>query len=515
MEHGAMRRLIVLSALALAVAGAAGTGSGGPEPLGVTHGVASGDVTAQSAVIWARASAPAVMHVQYDTDAGFLSPREAGPVPVAEDTDFTGQVRLDELEPATRYHYRIWFSGSDGPSEAAPGTFTTAPAPDAARAVSFVVGGDLGGQRYCRRAGVGYAIFSAMAGLAPDFFVANGDMIYADGDCPAAGPDGWSNIPGDFLSVADPSVDWTNVAALREIYRRHWRYNRADPHLQAFLRQVPMYAQWDDHEVINDFGASWDHWNVLAAQRLGFQNLVAVGRETLFHYSPIARDPGDPARIYRAVRWGQDLELFIVDARSYRSRNDLADTPQNAKTLLGPGQLAWLEQGLAASTATWKVVSIDVPLSIPTGGNAAVFGRDAWANGTAPDFSAQTGFERELLGLARVLDARNVKNLVFVVTDVHFAATIRYAVDADADGDQLVFHELVTGPLNAVRGPAPTQAMLDPTLGPTLLFGDGPLFNFGYVRIARAADGRVHLIADVRDETGAPRAGSHLDLAAE
>ena len=37
----------------------------------------------------------------------------------------------------------------------------------------------------------------------------------------------------------------------------HWRYNRTDPAFQDFLRTTPMYVQWDDHEVINDFGAAW------------------------------------------------------------------------------------------------------------------------------------------------------------------------------------------------------------------------------------------------------------------
>jgi len=40
-----------------------------------------------------------------------------------------------------------------------------------------------------------------------------------------------------------------------------------------------------------------------------------------------------------------------------------------------------------------------------------------------------------LIELLRSLDAANVRNLVFVATDVHFAAQIRYAPDLDGDGD--------------------------------------------------------------------------------
>jgi alkaline phosphatase D len=204
------------------------------------------------------------------------------------------------------------------------------------------------------------------------------------------------------------------------------------------------------------------------------------------------------------------MELFILDARSYRSFNDLADRPNNRKTLLGVEQLEWLKRSLTQSQAIWKVVSSDVPLSVPTGSNAHIFGRDAWANGLESDYSARTGFERELEDLMAFLDAENVRNLVFVATDVHFAMNIRYQIDADGDGDLLLFHELLSGPVHAGRTPSPPQ--LDPTLHPTILYGEGNLFNFGYIRIERADDGLPHLVSETIDETGRARYGSRLEL---
>lgn len=50
-----------------------------------------------------------------------------------------------------------------------------------------------------------------MQSLNSDFFIANGDMIYADGTCPEDGPilndninnqnSTWRNMPGDFKSI--------------------------------------------------------------------------------------------------------------------------------------------------------------------------------------------------------------------------------------------------------------------------------------------------------------------------
>jgi len=206
---------------------------------------------------------------------------------------------------------------------------------------------------------------------------------------------------------------------------------------------------------------------------------------------------------------GQNLDLSIIDARSYRDRNNLPDTPETDKTLLGSEQLQWLKQRLVRSDATWKVVSSDVPISVPTGSDAAVNGRDAWANGTSPDFSASTGFERELGNLLSFLDRNDVDNVVFVTTDVHFAESIKYSTDADGDGDDLTFHEFISGPLNAVAVPPPE---LDPTFNPETLYEEGDIFNFAYVRLKEASDGLVHLTADVRDENGTVRPGSLVDL---
>lgn len=459
-------------------------------------------MSSTAAVVWARSSEPAEMVVTYGPE---------GETARGESTaaaDFTARVELEGLEPGTLYPYSVRFEKNGESSSAVEGSFRTAPAPEASAPVRFVVAGDLGGHGFCREEEVGYAVFSRMRELEPHFFVANVDMIYADSTCPVERPGGGRNVPGEFPAIDDPAIDWADEAAAREVFLAHWRYNRADPHFQDFLRNVPMYVQWDDHEVINDFGAAWPSWTA-AIERSGFPTLVRAGRSALFDFHPLKRHPGEPDRIYRSFRWGRDVELFLLDARSYRSLNDLSDRPDNEKTLLGRAQLDWLKSGLAASEATWKIVSTDVPLSIPTGSSPDLYGRDAFADGTASGYSSRTGFERELRELLTHLDASDVRNLVFVATDVHFATTLRYEVDVDGDGDALSFHELVSGPLSAV--PLHPQTP-DPTFEPRILYAEGDFFNFSFVVIERGDDGVSRLTADVRDEEGRPRFGSRLVL---
>jgi alkaline phosphatase D len=535
----------------------------------ITHGIASGDVTDQSAIVWSRVNdQPAQMNVQYDTNANFTNPLSTA-AQANSTTDFTAHAKLDGLRPDTQYYYRVWFTGSNIENnntnsnssnnlsttsniaeQVETGTFRTAPSSNmtsnssSGGIISFIWSGDLGGQSYCRNAKEGgYSIFKSMQSLNSNFFIANGDMIYADGACPAQGPIffnntsnqnvTWTNIPGDFKSIADPSVDWNNVTEVRSIFLEHWKYNRNDTYFKEFLRNVSMYSQWDDHEIINDFGFKWPYWNLFSVNKVGYPNIAMEGRNAFLYYSPLGSDnnnnntANDPDNhIYRSFNWGKDLDLFLIDARSYRSQNHLADTPDGNKTMLGNEQLQWLKQELSNSNATWKVISSDVPISIPAGSNASILGRDGWANGNETNnYSYYTGFERELTDLLRFIDEQDINNIVFITTDVHFPAFIKYNFDLNNDGNTTQIHEFISGPLSALRTISLADASrlglpfpkLDGTFNPTLLYGEGNIFNFGYIRIEHEREdnddnGKPHLIADIRDEKGIVRPGSTLDL---
>jgi alkaline phosphatase D len=215
-------------------------------------------------------------------------------------------------------------------------------------------------------------------------------------------------------------------------------------------------------------------------------HLLPIGLEAFLDYTPIAIAPNTPKRLYRSLRWGKHLELFVIDTRQYRDANIASDSPDRPKTMLGREQLTWLKESLAASDATWKVVVSSVPMSIPTGFPAAG-GRDGWAN-----FDQTTGYEEELLDILRFMDQRGIVNTVWLTTDIHFAEVFRYRPFPASPG--FVVHELATGPLNAGIFP---NAAFDPTLNPEVLFGPDPAatvatweqakdgFNFGTVEVDR------------------------------
>jgi alkaline phosphatase D len=411
---------------------------------------AVGDVTDTSAVLWARGLSEGQLRVGYGP-AG-ASPHGAAQLAVTRGRDFTGKIGLAGLRPATRYAYRI-----EGDGATATGEFVTAPAPDAPGPVTFVWSGDLGSAGFCRKREVGYRIFAAMAQPRPDFFLFVGDTIYADHRC--RGPE---VVPGgDFVATTLPE------------FHRKYRYNREDPALGSFLAATSVNAIWDDHEVRNDFAGSTD-------------SLMPTGRQAFLDYWPILPPAEEPTRLYRSVRWGKLLEIFILDTRQYRSPNSALDGP--AKTMLGPAQRRWLIDGVAASTALWKVVVSSVSLSVSTGQAS----RDSWSNATVwgiPEENS-TGFAVERDAILRAWAGRGVKNIVFIVADVHHAELIRHQ-----PAPQLSLHEFIAGPLSASPG---RPRALDAALNPRLLFARGGVNNFGLVQVEPAL-----LTVRIVDEDGA------------
>ncbi|MBM4125721.1 MAG: hypothetical protein FJ246_12355, partial [Nitrospira sp.] len=402
----------------------------------LTHGVATGDVTATTALVWFRSAGPVRAQVEWGPEGEPMAAKTAL-VTTKPERDFTATIRLEGLSQATRYRYRVLTAMDDradfqqAAREAGSGRFATAASSDVSEPVTFVWSGDLGGQGRCRGEQTGYAIFDQLQRAAPAFMLFLGDLIYGDDRCPSP-----PNAPGgDFL------------ASTLSDYRAKHRYQRGDQALQRFLANVPVYAIWDDHEVRNNFSGL-------------HEPLMAAGRQALVDYWPIGAPPEDPHRLYRSVRHGADLELFILDTRQYRSLN--AEPDGAGKTMLGKAQRDWLLEGLTRSNATWKLIATSVPLSIPKAGTTLVPGNDSWARG-----ADGTGFQTELRAIVGELLARHVRNVVWLAGDVHFAQVNAYDPDGDGTAD---FHEFIAGPLSAAAGPSVSPQA---TLRPTTLYSEG------------------------------------------
>jgi alkaline phosphatase D len=129
---------------------------------------------------------------------------------------------------------------------------------------------------------------------------------------------------------------------------------------------------------------------------------------------------------------------------------------------LGSIQLRWLKNKLQNSKATWKVIASDMPIGlIVPDGKSGNF--ENLANGDGPPL----GREIELADLLRFIKQKNIRNVVWLTADVHYAAAHYYDPAKAQFTDFKPFWEFVAGPLNSgTFGPN----KLDNTFGPQVKF---------------------------------------------
>ena len=468
----------------------------------ITHGVQSGDVGTDGGVVWARADRPSQMMVEVATTESFSHARALPPIAALPESDFTAKMLLENLPAGQEIFYRVRFrdlSHIDIASEPVTGRFRTAPADR--RDVSFVWGGDVAGQGW----GInpdegGMFMFETMRRHRPDFLLHSGDTIYADGVIAAE------------VKLADGKV-WKNVtipekakvAETLDEFRAAHKYNFLDDNVRAFNAEVPVFVQWDDHEVVNNWSLSKQ---LPAAYKERSISLLAARSARAFHEMyPMRASIAEPGRIYRTLNYGPHLDVFMLDERSYRGANNAnLQTEYGPESyFLGPDQLAWLKRGLMNSRATWKVIASDQPLSLivyDDGANKK--GSEAFAQGDG----SPRGRELEAADLLRFMKTAGIANTVWLTADVHYTAAHYYDPNKAQFQDFEPFWEFVSGPFHAgTFGPD----KLDNTFGPVVKFSKAPeagqrnlppsagMQFFGHVRIAGATGQMTVTLRDRAD----------------
>ena len=308
----------------------------------------AGDVTPDGAMVWLRAEPESKVFLQYGKDPGLGDLSSIGPFSVEKDADNTALIQLENLEPATTYYYRAALADKQ-PGYVAH--FLTAPKPDDPTKVSFCFSGDT------RESYQPFTVMDAVRAQRPDFFLHLGDTIYADRGASAH--------------------------RLSEFWAKY-RTNRADAWTQVCFAETSAYVVWDDHEVEDDY--------------LPRNPLAPIGRKAFLDYWPVRRYAEERERIYRAFRWGQALELFLLDVRQYRD--------PKRRTMLGQAQKEWLLEQVARSRAIFKFIATAVPMA---GG-----GRDRWE-----------GYATERTEILRYLQQKKISGVVFLSADLHCAAITR------------------------------------------------------------------------------------------
>lgn len=379
-----------------------------------TLGVASGDPTATSVVLWTRLAPdplagggmpPADVAVSWEvaTDAGFADVVRSGTAPAVAALGHSVHAEVGGLSPDTWYHYRFTAGGYESPVGR---TRTTPPAGDCTTPLRFAFAS-------CQSYPSGY--YTAHANLADeghDLVLFLGDYIYEGGQ------------GTDVRTHNSPEV--TDLVA----YRNRYALYRGDLDLQASHAACPWGVIWDDHEVDNDYAGDVDQDDSPVA---AFRQRRAAAYQAWYEHQPVRLAPptGPDYRIYRDLAWGDLARFHLLDTRQYRAdqactTGALIDPPCDAlddpsRTMLGAEQEAWLTNGLRSSGATWNVVAQQVVFSaLPLVGN---YNMDQW-----------DGYPLERDRIRDVMAGDDVANPVVITGDIHAAGIGRVLADWDLDG---------------------------------------------------------------------------------
>ncbi len=482
------------------------------------QGIASGDPATASVILWTRAVNPdapgAAVTVGWSValDEAFTDSVSTGEAEVGSETDHTLRLKVEGLDAGTTYYYRFAAAGATTET----GRTRTAPSADDPRPVRFAVAScqDFNGRWYHA-----WEKLVALDVESPiDFVVFLGDYVYetaADPRFQAAQPDRSITFPDGLNINPEPEGEPILAAVSLADYRALYRQYRGDAMLRRAHARFPFLLVWDDHEFADDaWGEHATHFNELRGDEADVARRLA-SNQAWFEYQPtdVTRDtaanfPNDLS-IFRRVRWGRHVEMFLTDGRTYRADHLVPEGPVDVDvgkvgentalgsrnfvlkpgfdvkeaasrpTLLGAAQRAWLIEGLTTTTATWKVWGTATQLSqmaLDLSGFMELpemfrkqfyFSVDQW-----------DGYRSERAEILGACAAASVTNLVAVAGDIHAFYASPLLVDYDAPGPA-VGVEYVCGAISSQPVKGITEATIagSPTLTALGLGALVPMFD--------------------------------------
>ena len=296
------------------------------------QGIASGDPRPNAVLLWTRVaglSGDGSLRLQVSSDTSFAQLLVNSDFPVRAADDHCIKVRVLGLQPGQRYFYRFLLADGNRLLASPTGRTRTARALNDATPVRFAF---ISCQDYIGR------YYNALMPLLQqdlDFVIHLGDAIYETTGDPrfqATTSDRRVQFrePNQALRLGSGENTFLAARTLSN-YRDLHRTYRSDAVLKQLYAQFPVVAIWDDHEFADD---SWrsnaSHFNSRRDERDDERRRDA--EQAYFEYMPVDLDPGgaqavvqvDRSRLfpntvlYRKLRFGRDVELFLTDYRSYR-----------------------------------------------------------------------------------------------------------------------------------------------------------------------------------------------------
>jgi alkaline phosphatase D len=297
------------------------------------QGVAAGDPTLDGVVLWTRwspppetpeATASLTWEIAATEDFGQIAAN--GTVDARPDADHTVRVDVSGLAAGTDYYYRF---ADDTGEPSRTGHFRTAPADGVERlrlalvSCSSLYSGFL----------TAYRRIAERSDL--DFVLHVGDYIYDFVD------------EDEHIRIPEPFPEEPTTL---ETHRARHAFYLLDPDLRAARAAHAWVSLWDNHDL-----------------EAGATPLYEGGAQAFREWVPMRlAQPDAPERLWRSLRFGDLLDLNIVDVLLWKGDDTLPAS--DAADMLGSAQRAWLEERLDTSTAQWRVIAnqkLFAPFNVP------------------------------------------------------------------------------------------------------------------------------------------------------
>jgi alkaline phosphatase D len=454
-------------------------------------GVASGDPLADGVVLWTRLAPdpydlqsivePTVeVRWQVAKDEAMQNVVRSGASLAHREHAHSVHVEVDGLEPDREYFYRFEAGSEESPVGHTRTLPLAASHPDSFR---FALAS-------CQALTDGYyAAYRDLVEQSPRLVVHLGDYIYEND---------WY---GGVRRIPVPEA--TTLSEYRELHARY----KLDPDLQAAHAATPWVSIWDDHEVDNDWGGTYNEKDVDVEV---FLERKKAAFKAYYEHLPLrlsSRLRGEEMQIYRRILVGDLLELNLLDCRQYRDHPPcldqvragprylkICDAARNPRlTLLGSDQEAWLTRGFGRAGATWNTL-VQTTLMAPFDylvGEEVGYDLDDWNSFNAP--------RQRILDL---ISQRRPSNPVILGANIHaFYAGVLHADPFDSASVPLAT-ELISTSISASGGGEERYRQVNDQ------FAENPFARFfdnrqrGYLLCDLTHESwqtQLRVVADVRD----------------
>jgi alkaline phosphatase D len=311
-----------------------------------------------SAMVWMRTGVAGEFTLEVNGERGGKAIRIKQAA--THKNDFCVHWQVTGLQPSTKYRYRV-LAGKKVIAANTGQVLTTAPKAEATAKVRLAISS-------CAKEDAGSrAVWNRMASEKVDAVVLIGDTPYIDS------------------------------TELEKQTQRHREF-AAVPEYQALLKSRPCWWTWDDHDFAGNDASG------LAA---GKENTRLV----FTRYRPQKNYGDGTGGIYTSFRRGP-VEVFMLDTRWF-SMTEPSFAESHKPTMLGAKQWVWLQKGLLASSAPFKLLACGVIW-------------DDKENSESDDWGT---YKHELTAIQKFIGENKISGVILVGGDIHASRVLRYKTE--------------------------------------------------------------------------------------